>query len=77
MLKLWYKLKLKWYHFDLWLCKDIIDNEITECIHPDFGWLWVPGGDGYRYLEEQYKLGYRKGYVEGQAIQILNPNREK
>lgn len=57
-----------WHQFDLWLCKDIVQDELTNAIHPDFGWIWQEGENGYKYIEQSRREGYQVGFKDGYKL---------
>lgn len=53
----------RWGRFRYKLClfffKDIILEELTDAMHPDFGYLWrEPDGEGYKYIEQARHQGW-------------------
>jgi hypothetical protein len=40
-----------WYRLRHRFCRDIILEELTDALHPDFGYEWNEGGTGYEYIE--------------------------
>ncbi len=60
-MKMWNKLKHLWHEFDFWFCKDLIEDELTQALHPDFGYVWMEGGDGDRFIKEARLQGFKAG----------------
>lgn len=56
------------YRIKLALCKDIVNEEMVQCLHPDFGWYWQEDGDGHRLLEQAHQDGIQEGRVQAMKI---------
>jgi hypothetical protein len=54
LLKTWDRLRMRFY-------RDIIQDELTEALHPDFGYVWQEGGQGHEYIEQARQEGFRAG----------------
>lgn len=51
------RLRRLWYKFRCRLCRDIVQEELTSALHPDFGWIWQDGERGGRYIEDAFEGG--------------------
>lgn len=52
------------YRFLVWFFKDLIQEELTEALHPEFGWWWREDEDGGKAV----KRAYENGYVDGRKL---------
>jgi len=52
------------------LCRDIVKEEMVQCLHPDFGWYWQEDGEGYKLMEQARNDGIQEGRV--QTMQIVD-----
>jgi hypothetical protein len=42
----------------------IVQDELTDALHPDFGYAWQPPeGVGFKYMETAYKQGYQQAQL--------------
>ena len=55
-------LRQLWYRFDLWLCHDIIEEELTNALHPEFGYIWEDDQQGGIAIVQARKEGFIEGY---------------
>jgi flagellar biosynthesis/type III secretory pathway protein FliH len=60
-----------WYRFDCWLCKDIIQEELTSALHPDFGWIWNEDQQGGILIKQARAEGYQAGFKEGYKMSYV------
>lgn len=64
-----WRMKHLWYRVFLWTfrgtVREIIQEELTEALHPDFGWVWMPpDGEGYKYMKEAHADGWRQAFEQ-------------
>ena len=53
------------YRLLVWFFKDLILEELTDALHPDFGWVWQPpDGEGFKYVEQSFKQGYTQAQLD-------------
>jgi hypothetical protein len=51
-----------------WLFKDILQDETTDMLHPEFGWYWRDDESGGRLLKQARTQGYRTALKDIQVM---------
>lgn len=49
------------YRIVAYFFKDIVQDLLTDAIHPEFGWVWHKGEIGHKFIH----ASYLRGLVEG------------
>lgn len=57
-------LRQNWHTLVVKLFRTHIQEEITNCVHPEMGWLWRPKEQGGKALIEQYRQGYHQALID-------------
>jgi hypothetical protein len=48
-----------WYKILYRVARSVIQDELTEALHPDFGWVWREEEQDGKFISSAYEQGYK------------------